>query len=146
MKRILLAFVLSPIFAAFFCGLTGALDVLSNMDEVRHQNLGVAHALVAAFVIRFYFGFGFGAAFEWTLGVLVFVALRSIKKESMLTYSMAGLSLGFFYGLVCHREGLWLLGYSLFGLILTAGFWAVRGRTLIQTTFTPPSGQGARHP
>lgn len=139
MKRTLLAFVLAPVFAATFCGLTGPLYVLSNMDQLHQENLGVVHALVAAFVIRFYFAFVFGAVFEWTLGVLVFLALRWIKKENMLTYSLVGLSLGFLCGLLCHREGLWLSGYSLFGLLLTAGFWTVRRNPSNQTTLTPPN-------
>jgi hypothetical protein len=128
MKRTLAAFALAPAFAGTFCGIVVVANALSNINGIHLENpgLGIARVIAGGFVYNFCFGAGAGAIFEWTLGILIFLVLRRIKKESLLNYSLMGLGLGFLYGLLCHREGLWLLDYSLFGFSLTAGFWSVR--------------------
>jgi hypothetical protein len=136
MKRTLIAFALAPLIPATIFGVAGIVNALIHHDEIGASS--VPAMIFGAFFVAFFFGVLVSAAISWTFGVLVFLCLRKIRKESMVTYSLAGVALGATYGLLTIQERVgWTLAFYLsafcvFGVSASAGFWAIRRRGPIQ--------------
>ncbi|HSY53697.1 MAG TPA: hypothetical protein VK785_04575 [Opitutaceae bacterium] len=133
MKRTLLAFALAPLIPATIFGLANAINVLLRPETFS----GTAPAL-GGFLVGFLFGAAVSCAVAWTLGVLVFLVLRSVRKEGWLSYSLAGLLLGATYAFFTKQERIggdlafYFTAFCFFGLSSSVGFWAIRRKGLSQ--------------
>jgi len=127
MKRTLWAFGVAPFVPGLLFGLTCALHAQLHRGEIS----GTAPAL-GGFVVGFMFASLVAGAIAWTLGLLVFLTLRTLRWEGWLAYSLAGIFLGAAYAFATRQDragaglAFYLAAFCFFGLTASATFWAIR--------------------
>jgi len=153
MKRTLLAFAIAPLVPATVYGLACAANVLLHPDIFS----GSAPAL-GGFLVGFIFGAAVSCAVAWTLGVLVFLVLRGVRREGWITYPISGVLLGAAYAFFTKQERsggdllFYFSAFCFFGASASTAFWAIRRKRPNQTpepttmSVTPPAAQEPRQP